>query len=62
VVIAALETDGIERRAEQLASLARQHRLLLGGSGTTRRLAERIGGEALDPDPVASAAELADSA
>jgi DNA-binding transcriptional MerR regulator len=59
VVVAATDGRRFASVADELAGLARTRRLALAGAGAGRRLAERVGGELLDADPVTAAARLA---
>lgn len=59
VVVAATDRRRLASVADELGGLARTRRLALAGAGAGRRLAERVGGELLDADPVTAAARLA---
>jgi methanogenic corrinoid protein MtbC1 len=59
VVIAALDPARFEESADGLARLAAERRVLIAGAGATPELAERVGAEALGPDPVRAALNLA---
>ena len=58
VVLAALAREPLEAEADRTASLAAHSRLLIAGSGAGPDLAERLGAELLDQDPVAASREL----
>ena len=59
IVLAALDPERFESVSEEIAALAGRARLLIGGDGADSQLAVRLGTEALDPDPVRAAAQLA---
>jgi MerR family transcriptional regulator, light-induced transcriptional regulator len=58
IVIAALDAEPFERAARQLAELANESHLLIGGAGAGPAIAKRLGAALLDEDPVRAAAEL----
>ena len=59
IVLAALSAGPFEAVAEQVASLAESARVLIGGEGASPALADRLGVEALDLEPVDAALQLA---
>ena len=59
IVLAALDAERFEAAADQIAALAREAQLLVGGEGADAVLARRLGAEALDRDPVGAAVRLA---
>lgn len=56
VVVSAVAAAPFEAAAEGLAAVAARHRLAVAGAGASAELAERLGAELLDADPVAAAA------
>jgi MerR family transcriptional regulator, light-induced transcriptional regulator len=58
VVVSGIKPAGLEREAATLAALARDHRLAIGGAGTSPSLAQAIGCELLGGDPVAAAGSV----
>jgi methanogenic corrinoid protein MtbC1 len=58
VVLAALSREPFERAAEEIESLARGARVLLGGEGADEELAARLGAELMAATPIAAAARL----
>lgn len=61
IVLAALDAERFEAAADQIAALAREAPVLIGGEGVSAELARRLGAKALDPDPVRAALQLASS-
>ena len=59
VVIACTDPALLLKRSDELADLARRHRVLLGGS-EMEKVAERTGAEDLQSDPVRAADKLAE--
>ncbi len=58
IVLAALAREPLEAEADRISSLAAGWRLLIAGAGASPNLADRLGGELLDQDPVAATREL----
>lgn len=61
VVVAALSRERLEAVAEELGALSGDHRLLIGGEGASRELADRVGATLLPMGPVRAAAAVAES-
>jgi len=59
VVLSSVDGGVFHRSMDELAELAGEVPMALGGAGATRSLAEGIGAELLPEDPVRAAAELA---
>lgn len=59
VVLAATDRRRFASVADELAPLARTHRLALAGAGANAAVATQAGAELLDTDPVTAAARLA---
>jgi methanogenic corrinoid protein MtbC1 len=62
VVLAALTPERFEAVADGIRALADGTRVLIGGGGAVEGLAERLGAQALRPDPVGAAAGMAGTA
>ena len=62
VVLAAVTPEPFEAVAERIRTLAGGTRVLIGGEGAKEGLAERLGAQALRPDPVGAAAGMARAA
>jgi len=62
VVLAALTPNHFEAVSEGISALAEGTRVLIGGEGAGPKLAEQLGAEALDRDPVRASLKLAASA
>lgn len=60
IVLCALDSLHFTASAADIAALGGAHRTILGGSGATAELAERLGVELAAGDPTASARALAD--
>ena len=58
IVLAALTPEPFEAVADQISKLAAGSRLLIAGEGASSELADRLGAEALDQDPVGACREL----
>ena len=58
IVLAALDPERIAEAARELASLAREHDVWLGGARVDEPLAQRAGARLLEGDPI-EAAEVA---
>jgi hypothetical protein len=56
VLVSSMTREALERGVDELADLARRHRLAIAGAGASERLAERIGCRFLAGDPVSAAA------
>ena len=59
IVLAALDAERFEAAADQIATLAHEAPVLVGGEGADSELARRLGADALDQDPVRAALQLA---
>lgn len=59
VVVSATLPDLLEGRRDELAAIARDFRLVLGGAGATAEVAAAVGADLLDRDPLAAAAAVA---
>ena len=59
IVMAASRTHRYTREADELAAVAAAHRTGIAGAGATPRVADRLGAELIESDPVTAAAELA---
>jgi DNA-binding transcriptional MerR regulator len=59
VVVSATMPARMDGHVEQLAAIASEHRLALGGTGANAKLADAAGAELLDADLVSAAAALA---
>jgi MerR family transcriptional regulator, light-induced transcriptional regulator len=55
VVVSSVTTRGFRREADALAALAREHRLVIAGTGATEGIAQSLGSSLLEGDPVAAA-------
>ena len=62
IVLAALAPEPFEAVSDEIAALAGDAQVLIGGEGAGPELAERLGTRALDPDPVRAGLQLAASA
>jgi DNA-binding transcriptional MerR regulator len=58
IVLAALSPGPFEAVSREIGSLATHTRVLIGGEGAGPELAERLGAEALDANPVRAALQL----
>jgi DNA-binding transcriptional MerR regulator len=58
VVLAAVTPEAFEAVADGISALSRGSTVLMGGEGADGALAERLGAEALDPDPVRATAGM----
>jgi MerR family transcriptional regulator, light-induced transcriptional regulator len=58
VVVSAVNAEALRREAPALEALARDHRLVLAGSGADPALARALGSQVLVGDPVAAAASV----
>jgi methanogenic corrinoid protein MtbC1 len=61
IVLAALGEERFEAVRDDLRVLAAESRVLLGGAGATDELAQELGAEWLDADPVGAGHELLES-
>jgi methanogenic corrinoid protein MtbC1 len=59
VVLATTGQESVDEGEGALRALAARHRLLVGGGAAAAALAERVGAESLDSDPVRAALTLA---
>jgi DNA-binding transcriptional MerR regulator len=62
IVLAALTPQPFEAVSDEIAALARDAPVLIGGEGADHKLAKRLGAEALEPDPVRAGLQLARTA
>jgi methanogenic corrinoid protein MtbC1 len=62
VVLAAVTPRPIEAVADGIRRLARTTTVLIGGKGAEIGLAERLGAQALEPDPIRAASGMAETA
>jgi methanogenic corrinoid protein MtbC1 len=58
VVLAAVTREPFERVADQIRALTAATTVLIGGEGAGDELAERLGAQALPPDPVSASAGM----
>ena len=58
VVLAAVTREPFERVADQIRALTAATTVLIGGEGASEKLAERLGAQALPPDPVSASAGM----
>jgi methanogenic corrinoid protein MtbC1 len=61
VILCALDALHLARNAPAIEELAARHRTVLAGVGASAELAERVGAELADGDPVLTARALADA-
>ena len=61
VVLAAVTREPFERVADQIRALTAATTVLIGGEGASEELAERLGAQALPPDPVSASCGYARS-